>query len=138
MRSTIVSLHESDDVALHAATVMPDHVHLLFTLGERLQLSQVIAKFKTLTRRQGFVDWRWQDNGYEHHLRPSESLEGFGFYIFMNPYAAKLCALAAEWPWWVCPEPTEFAFLASLNDGQVPPEWLSRYQQLSSTLPVGE
>lgn len=84
------------------------------------------------------VDWRWQDNGYEHHLRPSESLEGFGFYIFMNPYAAKLCALAAEWPSWVCPEPTEFAFLASLNDGQVPPEWLSRYQQFSSTLPVGE
>jgi REP element-mobilizing transposase RayT len=42
---------ESADFRLLCATIMPDHVHLLIALGDRLSLSQTIGKFKALTSR---------------------------------------------------------------------------------------
>ena len=38
-------LDSAEDFSLLAATVMPEHVHLLFTLGRRISLSQVHAKY---------------------------------------------------------------------------------------------
>jgi putative transposase len=91
-------MHREVDIHLLAATIMPDHVHLLFTLGERLSYGRVIAKFKTLGRDQGRADWRWQKDGFEHQLRPHEKMEDYGFYVFMNPYRAGLIATCERWP----------------------------------------
>ena len=83
--SALHAIHADGDIDLLAATVMPDHVHLLFILGQRLSLGQVMAKLKNLTRDGGMVSWRWQEDGFEHHLRPHETTEDYGFYIFMQP-----------------------------------------------------
>lgn len=50
---TLSTLETSGDFVLHAATILPDHLHLLFTLGSRLTLGQTMAKLKNLTRDMG-------------------------------------------------------------------------------------
>lgn len=85
------------DFSLIASVVMPDHAHLLFTLGERLSLDRVMAKFKASTRNVAAADWRWQDNGFEHRLRPDESTKDYAFYMFMNPYRAGLIDMRSTW-----------------------------------------
>jgi REP element-mobilizing transposase RayT len=131
------SLDESREIALIAACIMPDHVHLLFTLGSRLRVGQVLGKIKALTRRRVVAGWSWQEESFEHQVRPDDSLEDFGFYIFMNPYQANLCRLDERWPWWVCPRPASFRFLSCLECGlPVPGEWIGRAAEIGSRMVV--
>ena len=124
---------------LLAATIMPDHVHLLFELGARLSIGRVCAKFKALGRHLGRDPWHWQQDQFEHRLRPSDDLERFGFYVFMNPYRAGLLPLDRVWPWWQCPTPERFDFLQRLRPTGAPqPEWLGLCEQLATDLAVGE
>jgi REP element-mobilizing transposase RayT len=133
------SMHEACDIALIAATVMPDHVHALLTLGRRLQLGQVMRKIKTLSRNQGRALWRWQYDGFEHRVRSFESIEDYAFYIFMNPYRAGLCPLTASWPWWICPEPRQIHFMTALELNQgVPLEWLGLSDAIASKIATGD
>ncbi len=133
------TLHRAGDWDIWIATVMPDHVHVLFTLGSRLTLSQTIGKYKTLARRGTTAPMRWQENGFEHQLRSHEKPEDFGFYIFMNPYAARLAPINESWPWLYCPVPERFEFLNLCGPAQTPqPEWLQRAMILAETLPTGE
>lgn len=61
---------------------MPDHIHLLFSLGSRLSLSQVIQKFKSKTKQAlNSHDLKWQANFFEHRLRPDVEMEQFALYI---------------------------------------------------------
>jgi putative transposase len=112
--ATLRALHGTD-FELLAATLLPDHVHLLFALGPRLTLSQTMGKFKALTRDHGRTAWRWQDNGYEHRLHTDESAEDYAFYIFMNPYRARL-----------------------RPDGTPPAPWLGEVETLAARLATGE
>jgi REP element-mobilizing transposase RayT len=131
-------LHSSGDISLIAATIMPDHVHFLFTLGYRLRIGQVLGKFKALARDLGQVPWHWQQDGFEHRLRNIESIEDYGFYIFMNPYRAGLCPLTAPWPWWLCPQPSVFQFLSALDQKQVvPAAWLGLGNQIAARIIIG-
>ena len=129
----------TDDAVLLAATIMPDHVHLLFTLGSRLTLGQVMGKFKTLSRDRGFSPWHWQEDGFDHRLRAEDSTEDYGFYLFMNPYRASFLPTSQTWPWWICPDPTQFRFTAHLNpDGTPPPEWLGEVATVTARIVTGE
>lgn len=50
---------------------MPDHMHLLFRLGEKLTFSRVIGRFKAKTMRPVLeCGLMWQQNVFEHRLRP--------------------------------------------------------------------
>jgi REP element-mobilizing transposase RayT len=128
-------LHACGDALFCAATVMPDHIHLLFTLGSRLCFAQVLGKLKSLGRAQGHVAWRWQENAFERQLRADESSENFGLYIFMNPYRAGLCSMRERWPWWFCPDPHELGFMDMLKPGGTPPtEWLTQAERIEARL----
>lgn len=129
------ALHSSGDIGLLAATIMPDHAHLLFTLGTRLHVGQVMGKFKALSRDMGQAPWRWQPDGFEHQIREIESIEDYGFCLFMNPYRAGLCPLTSSWPWWLCPQPSVFRFLASLEQNSaVPAAWLGLSDQIATRI----
>lgn len=137
--SAFETLHASGDIVLHAAVVMPDHAHALFTLGPRLTVGQALAKFKTLARDHGRVPWRWLDDGFEHRLRPHESAEDYAFYIFMNPYRARLVEPTTAWPWWRCPEPAMFRFTQHLGaDGTPPAGWLATIETIAPRVVSGE
>ncbi len=43
--SALDALQQDGDLRRLCSTIMPDHVHLLFELGERLTVSQVMGKF---------------------------------------------------------------------------------------------
>jgi putative transposase len=92
LRTLVMNLDSSHDSSTVAFTVMPDHVHWLFTLGSRLSLGRMIARWKVQSRDAlagaGLV---WQRDFYEHSLRAAESLEEYGLYVFLNPYRAGLC-----------------------------------------------
>ena len=131
------SLDESRAITLIAASIMPDHVHLLFALGSSLRVGQVLGKIKALSRRKVMAEWRWQEESFEHQVRPGGSLEDYGFYIFMNPYRANLCRLDERWPWWVCPQSASLRFLSHLDGGlPVPGEWVGRANEIASRMVV--
>jgi putative transposase len=135
LTTTLQRLQTDQDAIILAATIMPDHGHLLFTLGTRLSLGQVMAKFKSLARNFGHEPWHWQENGFEHRLRAIEKTEDYGFYIFMNPYAARLIPVESRWPWWYCPDPSQFRFSALLNADDTPPrEWLREADEVKSRI----
>jgi REP element-mobilizing transposase RayT len=110
---------------LRCATTMPDHAHLFFTLGERLSLSQTMARLKTKT--QAFLRRRhadWQQNFFDHQLRPKDSAESVIRYIWMNPYRAGLATAGETWPHFYCRDEDWVWFQGLTDSGQPFPEWL--------------
>jgi putative transposase len=133
--ATLSLIHEAGDAEILAATVMPDHVHLHFTLGLRLRLGQVIGKFKSIARNHGKASWQWQEDGFEHELRQNESIEDYALYVFMNPYRAGLIELSQKWDYWFCPDPKRFLFLSLFSAVEpVPAAWLEKSISLRARL----
>lgn len=113
------------DATLIGACAMPDHLHLVFELGNRLSLDRLISKFKTLTREHLPSGTSWQRNYFEHRLRPDETVGGYALYLFLNPYRARLIRHDEEWPGWIKGADFDFDFLHLLVDGIYPPsEWI--------------
>jgi len=117
---------------------MPDHVHLLFRLGNRLALDRVIAKWRASVRRL-LVDLNWQPNYFEHLLRPFEDAESYAWYIFMNPYHAQLIGLNDSWAGWWTDTLVSWRFLSDVLPVLRPlPEWLDMFEGVAHTLATGE
>jgi putative transposase len=106
-------------------TVMPDHAHLFFTLGDRLTLSQSIARLKCdVQAAAGLQTIEWQSNFYDHRLRRGDSAEATIRYIWMNPYRAGLIAVDELWPYFYCC-PEDWDWFHGLTDKGLPdPAWL--------------
>jgi len=119
--------HQSQDYVFHCGTIMPDHIHWLCTLGERLNLAQIISKFKARTRTAlANHQLEWQRNYYDHRLRAEAVLEKFAKYIFLNPYRKQLISINTEWPSWTLNKNYKPEFLAALKSGAFPQaEWLA-------------
>ena len=126
------------DVCTLACTIMPDHVHWLFTQGERLSLGRIIARWKTQTRALlAEANLHWQRDFFEHQLRPGESPEDYGLYLFLNPYRAGILPPEKPWPYWSAPHPEAFGFTAWLTpENTPPPAWLA--DRAPTNLATGE
>ena len=102
---------------------MPDHVHWLFELGERLPIGRIISKIKRLSPEP----IKWQRDFFEHRLRPHEAIELYGRYIFLNPYRAKLLTHDDIYQGTRLWKPEQFNFTQSLTTNEGPqPEWLNQ------------
>jgi REP element-mobilizing transposase RayT len=102
-------------ITLHAAVIMPDHVHLLFTArrdaeGWTFALPEILRAIKgasarrinKLLGRQGSV---WQDESFDHVLRGNESLRETVEYIRQNPVRKGLVSKPEDYPWlWLAPD----------------------------------
>ncbi len=128
------------DVSLICFTIMPDHVHWIFVLGERLSLSQVVAKWKVSTAGAVAANGtKWQGNYFEHRLRLEDRVESYALYVFMNPYVADVCSKDEAWPWWRTGAGVSFRFEAGLSaEGVPPPEWSGQPEAGGAGLMVGE
>ena len=106
-------LHDSSKtIHLHAAVIMPDHVHLLFTAmrdadGWTFALPVILRAIKgssarsinKLTDRKGPV---WQDESFDHVLRGDESLKETIEYIRQNPVRKGLVKEPEMYQWlWI-------------------------------------
>jgi REP element-mobilizing transposase RayT len=102
-------------IHLHAAVVMPDHVHLLlapfrdkddwaFPVVDILQCLKgaTAHRINKLLHRSGPV---WEEESFDHVLRSDESLKEKREYIRQNPVQAGLVGRAEDYKWlWVNPD----------------------------------
>jgi REP element-mobilizing transposase RayT len=99
------ALHDAGALSSLAWVIMPDHVHWLFQLGEALDLSALVKRFKACSarrvnehlKRQGAL---WQKSFYDHALRKGEDIRGVARYIAANPLRAGLVKHLGDYPLW--------------------------------------
>jgi REP element-mobilizing transposase RayT len=99
---------------LHAAVVMPDHVHLILTPltdeNGSFSISQIMHAIKSesvhrINKALGRRGKLWQDESFDHMLRGDESLSSRTMYILENPVRAGLVKHSSEYRWlWNLPE----------------------------------
>jgi len=105
---------------------MPDHVHLLVQLVDRLTLGQAVARLKSKSGTSLITAGiRWQDGHCEHQMRPREDRLPVFLYIYLNPYRANLLPAGKIWPWFVCGEADRAWFMPMLDQGLPEPAWLA-------------
>jgi len=76
--------------------LMPDHLHALIQVPERLKLYRIISSWKSyLTKNLGI---RWHRGFFDHRIRRSESLNEKWNYIVMNPVRAGFVTQPKDWP----------------------------------------
>ncbi|MDP1578715.1 MAG: transposase [Candidatus Didemnitutus sp.] len=135
----IRSWHEEGDGSVLAATVMPDHVHVLFVLGQRLSVGRCVSRWKAEAGRASGYSGRWQRDFWEHRVRADESWEDYGLYVFLNPYRAALVGHTVAWPWWWVPDPSYFRFVELIGkNGEPPPQWIDWPPERFAGLATGE
>lgn len=99
------AMHDEEVLNSLAWVVMPDHVHWLFQLGETMDLSSAIKRFKARSalrvndylHRQGKL---WQKGFYDHALREDEGVQNIARYIVANPLRAGLVQHIGDYPLW--------------------------------------
>ncbi len=112
---------------VRCAVIMPDHLHLLVVLGERLALGQAVARLKAKTK--GILQTfdprlRWERDFFDRRVRPDDERLSLFLYIFFNPYRAGLCKRAESWPWFRCRDNDWEWFKEMLDADRPAPEWL--------------
>lgn len=99
-------------IRMHAAVVMPDHVHLLLTplvdkTGYPNSLVAVLQSIKgasahSINRALGTSGPVWQEESFDHVLRGDESFGEKLEYIRQNPVRGGLVRKPKDYPWlWV-------------------------------------
>jgi REP element-mobilizing transposase RayT len=107
--------HDEGDGAVLAATVMPDHVHVLFRLGSRLDVGRCVSRWKSVARGLAGYAGAWQRDFWEHRVREQRREEEYALYIYLNPYRGGLVARTVFWPGWWASEPGRFRFFSKLG-----------------------
>lgn len=98
---------------VHAWVLMPDHKHVLLTLGGKESLSSVIRRVKAVSARaaHGVTASKlpfWAGSFHDHALRHEEDVAVAARYLVANPVRARWVDSIWQWPFWDCawlPEP---------------------------------
>ncbi|MDB6115493.1 MAG: hypothetical protein JWQ62_2438 [Lacunisphaera sp.] len=127
MQIALAAMQTERVLVAQALTVMPDHVHLLAALGDKLELSRVIARLKfKLSPVVVRLGLGWQAGFHDHLVRTTEPLLAYFRYIHLNPYRAGLVKPGEVWPYvWFRPEDWEW-FASLTDDGSALPDWLMK------------
>lgn len=96
-------------IELHAAVIMPDHVHLLFTAlrdekGWSIPVHEIMKAIKGTSARDvnkllGVAGPLWQEESFDHVLRSNESFQEKLEYIRQNPIRRGLVAEPEDYRW---------------------------------------
>ena len=89
------------DATISAYCFMPDHAHVLVTVGEGGSLAEFARRFKQLSgyrlKQKAGVP-AWQTSYYDHVLRREESLLDVARYIWENPVKEGLAVDRVAYP----------------------------------------
>ena len=83
--------------------LMPDHLHLLVSLGEAEPLSKLMQRMKALTARHACSaahDRVWSSGFHDRAVRREEDIAAVARYVVMNPVRAGLVSRIGEYPYW--------------------------------------
>ena len=95
----------ANEIRLFCYCIMPDHLHLLLSLGESYgkTLPNWISAFKRNSARSineiVSIKELWQRNFYDHVIRKDESLLKIGEYILNNPVRKGIVMEWKEYPY---------------------------------------
>jgi putative transposase len=84
---------------------MPDHMHLLLSLGKSYKKSLIdwVSAFKRYTSRKVNESFEltplWQKNFYDHVVRHDESIQKIAEYIVNNPVRKGIVNDCREYPY---------------------------------------
>lgn len=103
-------LHENGNkLGLHAAVVMPNHVHLIYSPlrrqdGWSYSLPEIMKAIKGRSARSINVALQrtgpvWQEEFFDHVLRSNDSLVDRVEYVCQNPVRAGIVKAEAEYAW---------------------------------------
>jgi putative transposase len=110
---------------VRSAVTMPDHVHMLLALGEKLPLGKAVARLKSKTAaRLAECGLSWQAGYFDHRMRSAEERLPIFLYLYLNPYRAGLVPAESDWPWFVCSSEDSW-FRAYLGRLPLEPSWLA-------------
>jgi len=95
---------DGDRYRLHAWTIMPNHVHVLFGVPAGLTLSDIVASWKKYTARQsnrllGRSGPFWQADYWDRFIRNETHFDAAVDYIDNNAVKAGLAKAPADWRW---------------------------------------
>jgi len=90
------------DATVHAYCFMPDHVHILISLGGGDSLNRFVQRFKSraarIHRQLGKNGKLWQRGFYDHILRSEETVEVVARYVLGNAVRKGLAQSTIEYP----------------------------------------
>ena len=94
-------------LTLHAAVIMPNHVHCLMEPLEGFKLSELLKSIKSysaheINKRLGRKGAFWQNESYDHIVRSEKQYARYVHYIRENPIKANL----REGMYWLYEEPS--------------------------------
>ncbi|HEY3053980.1 MAG TPA: transposase [Thermoanaerobaculia bacterium] len=84
---------------LHTAVIMPDHVHLIFTLYDQTTLPATMKLIKSTSSRRIGRGTTWQREYFDRAVRSDEDLRAKCEYVAANPVRAGLVRSVDEYPW---------------------------------------
>jgi REP element-mobilizing transposase RayT len=98
-------LHEDKLVQSIAWVLMPNHLHWVFELGDKLDLPTAMRLFKgrsakivnEILKRHGPV---WQRNYFDHAIRGYEDITEITRYMVANPIRSGLVENIGDYPYW--------------------------------------
>src|SRR3989442_2465610 len=93
---------DGEHYALHAWTVMPNHVHTLFTPLIGFKMSKIVHSWKSSTAKQcnkvlGRAGRFWEREPFDRYIRNQRHFRNALTYIENNPVKAGLCEKPEEW-----------------------------------------
>ena len=103
--ASALKFYDKKEYKLLCYTIMPNHIHTVFTLEECSRpLSKIMQSLKGFTaykaniilKRKGVF---WQDESYDHIIRDVRDLRKKIYYVINNPVKAGLCGCSEDWPW---------------------------------------
>ena len=115
MVATLLKYRDAGEFELHEYVVMPNHVHLLFSLNDQQQLGRVIqlikGGFSHALRGKGIVFRAvWEQRCHDRRVRDLKEFAEFSEYIRQNPVRRGLAGHPEEYPY------------SSAGQGLKPPE----------------
>ena len=90
------SLSQTQTLAL---VVMPDHLHWLFQLNNKLSLPKLLQSIKSVSSHT-IGKPIWQPGYYDHAIRKDEDIVNIARYIIANPIRAGLVKRVGDYPHW--------------------------------------
>ena len=89
---------------IYAYCFMPDHLHLLVSTPDGVNLIDFMRYFKQLSAYRPPHQFQmprrlWQSRFYDHALRSDESVVAVARYVLGNPVRAGIAADAADYPY---------------------------------------
>ena len=103
---TIRYMEQTCEVDSLSFVIMPDHLHWLISLRDKIALSQVVARVKRRSAYQineynnKIGSSVWQKGFHDYALRKDDEIKDVARYIVANPLRAGLVNKIGDYPFW--------------------------------------